>query len=151
MYIHLYTLLQYSCTLSSSQTFYEIRRPTPDTPWPLPRTFHPICSLNPPCTRAEDNSGTCAQVFVLWGRNTKSSVADEAGILTFNKDVTEVSYKKVNKYNSVHVREDSTVYVCFISRLMWSLYANGLYTVEYVLKTTSTQRPPVLSDHSHTI
>jgi hypothetical protein len=77
-----------------TNTFHQIRNPnSPDKPWPLPRTFHPMCSLT-----AIDNDGdsdVCAQLFVLWGRDTKTTVADEAGIFTFNKELTAVSYKKV--------------------------------------------------------
>ena len=55
-----------------------------------------MCSLT--ASESVTDGSACAQVFVLWGRDTNVwlSVADEAGIFTFNEDLKEVSYKKVS-------------------------------------------------------
>ena len=79
------------------QSFHLVSKPVGENvPWPLPRTFHPLCALVDPDSVWGEGEGDVKQsIFLLWGRNTKETVAEQAGFFTFDKELKEVSWREV--------------------------------------------------------
>ena len=85
-------------SLFSCQSFHEVLKPVGENvPWPLPRTFHPLCTLVDPDSvwgEGEGEGDAKQSIFLLWGRDTKKTVAEEAGFFTLDKDL-KVSWTEV--------------------------------------------------------
>ena len=92
-------LLTLPALSSSSQSFSLVSKPIGDNvPWPLPRIFHPLCALVDPDSvwgEGESEGDVKQNIFLLWGRDTRDTVAEEAGIFTLDKGLKEVSWKEV--------------------------------------------------------
>ena len=105
----LHACMPYSCNLPALfvfisiylsillyQSFHLVSKPAGgDVLWPLPRTLHPLCTLvDPDSVWGEGN--VRQSIFLLWGRDTEETVAEEAGIFTLDKDLQDVSWKEVS-------------------------------------------------------
>ena len=53
--------------------------------------------MDPDSVWGEGEGDVRQSIFLLWGRDTKQTVADEAGIFTLNKDLQKVSWKEVRE------------------------------------------------------
>ena len=81
------------------QAFHHIPKPErANTPWPLVRMYHPLCTLINPDTVWGEGVEEKQSVFVLWGRygNELVEVADRAGFFTLDKDLRNVSWTEVS-------------------------------------------------------
>ena len=78
------------------QSFHLVSKPAGgDVLWPLPRTLHPLCTLVDPDS-VWGEGDVRQSIFLLWGRDTEETVAEEAGIFTLDKDLQDVSWKEVS-------------------------------------------------------
>lgn len=97
------------CCLFSFQSFSRVPKPAGENvPWPLPRTFHPLCALvDPDSVWSEGEDDVKQSIFLLWGRDTKETVAEQAGFFTFDKKLKEVSWREVRcsrRYSNLEPR-----------------------------------------------